>query len=398
MDSCQSLGDFMSFEVGHSPLLILGSLVVAIIGAFTALRLTSNLRNVSIATRKIRVSQGAVALGTSIWSMHFIAMLAIKLPIAISYDPLRTLASALLAVLVVGLAFLSLHFGVRTRMTILIAGILTGFGISGMHYLGMNAISENVIVTYRTFGVILSIFIGIAASIAALELAYGDRSLLSIAIGSVVLGLAISAMHHTAMYFTKFFESEVDVNFSMSVLDNETLAIIVMVSSFVLSGLFLILAVPTSQDIADPVENDAPEKLPRTVISDTRPPPEKITTSKSYGVDKIRTMKIPYQQNNVVKFLSAHSIHAVKADGHYTCIYNGADKLFCPWSISLMEKNLDSRDFIRTHRSFLVNKKRIVGIKRRGDKSFCVVGSDDGIEIPIARHQVSELRNLLQMG
>ena len=111
------------------------------------------------------------------------------MPIAISYDPLRTLASALLAVLVVGLAFLSLHFGVRTRKTILIAGILTGFGISGMHYLGMNAISENVIVTYRTFGVILSIFIGIAASIAALELAYGDRSLLSIAIGSVVLGL-----------------------------------------------------------------------------------------------------------------------------------------------------------------------------------------------------------------
>ena len=138
----------MLIEVTHSPLIVLGSVAVAIIGAFTSLRLTSNLRDLSIEVRKRRVSQGAIALGTSIWSMHFIAMLGFKLPVAISYDPARTLASALIAVLVVGMAFLSLHFGVRTRKTILIAGILTGIGIAGMHYLGMSAISENVTITY----------------------------------------------------------------------------------------------------------------------------------------------------------------------------------------------------------------------------------------------------------
>ncbi len=390
----------MLIEVTHLPLLVAGSFVIAIMGAFTALRLTSNLRHVSIEARKTRISQGAFALGSSIWSMHFVAMLAIKLPVSIGYDPSKTLASALIAVLAVGLAFLTLHFGVRTKKTILIAGVLTGFGIAGMHYLGMSAISENVVVTYSTFGIVLAICIGIAVSIAALELAYGDRSLLSIAIGSVVLGLAISAMHHTAMYFTTFYASEVETSISISVLDNEKLALIVMTSSFVLCGLFLLLAVPTSVDIARSKDQDASELLAGTDIharglsSDLSA--EFVASPTDRSVDNIRSLKIPYEQNNVVKFLSANAISAVKADGHYTCLYIGEDKLFCPWSISHIEECLNSNDFIRIHRSFLVNRKFIIGIKRSGDKSFCVIGNDNGFEIPIARPQVSELKKLLQ--
>lgn len=394
----------MPLEVVHSPFLIFGSLVVAVMGAFTALRLTSNLRYTPIRTRKIRVSQGAFALGISIWSMHFIAMLAIMLPIPISYDPLRTLASALIAVLVVGMAFLSLHFGVRTRKTILIAGTLTGFGIAGMHYLGMSAISENIVLNYRSYGVVLAIIIGIAASIAALELAYGERSLLNIAIGAAVLGLAISAMHHTAMYFTEFFASEMAGDIPASVLDNEKLGLLVMVSSFVLCGLFLLSAVPfdtqnaKTNDANDPAHDGKPAVQPDPEIHDTDPLPAKGTSPIGGNTDTVRALKIPYEQNNVAKFMAADRIHAVKAEGHYTSIYNGVEKLFCPWSISHMQKNLDSKDFVRTHRSFLVNKHCIVGLKREGDKSFCVVGENPAFEIPIARANVNEMRKLLQMG
>ncbi len=388
----------MQFSVGHSSLLISASLIVAIMGAFTALRLTSNLRNISVASRKVRVSQGAIALGSSIWSMHFIAMLAITLPVAISYDPLRTLTSALLAVLVVGLAFMALHFGVRTKFTILMAGILTGFGISGMHYLGMSAISGNVEITFSTFGVVLATLVGIVASIAALELAYGDRSILSIAFGSVVLGLAISGMHHTAMHYTAFFESSVDVGITNSLLDKETLALIVVIASFVLCGSFLLSAVPSEGDAAVPEDQKPATSADRInsnlMVKSSDAPVNPVDD----GIDKIRSIMIPYEQNSVVKYLSAHSIHAVKADGHYTSIYNGSDKLFCPWSISQMQERLDSSQFIRTHRSFLVNKRSIVGIKRSGDKTFCVVGKDDEIEIPIARQQVGEMKKLLQTG
>lgn len=392
----------MLIEVTHSPLIVLGSVAVAIIGAFTSLRLTSNLRDLSIEVRKRRVSQGAIALGTSIWSMHFIAMLGFKLPVAISYDPARTLASALIAVLVVGMAFLSLHFGVRTRKTILIAGILTGIGIAGMHYLGMSAISENVTITYQNSGIFLAIGIGIFASVAALELAYGDRSLLSIAIGSIVLGLAISAIHHTAMYFTEFYKVEGVINLSPSFLDNDQLALIVMLSSFMLCGMFLLLAVPaetagqaSSNALLSPhggtATSDTVMSEPQTALPATgaAPSDEGSTSNK-------KPVKIPYEQNNVVKFLSVDDIHAVKADGHYTCIYNGIDKLFCPWSISHVADALDSEKFIRTHRSFLVNRHRIVGLRRDGDKSYCVIGSDTEFEIPVARPNVTELRKILQ--
>ncbi len=122
--------------------------------------------------------------------MHFIGMLAVELPIAMSYDPLSTLASALVAVLVVGVAFPSLHFGIRTKVRVYTAGTLTGLGIVGMHYLGMSAISANCVVTYNPVGVLLAIGIGVASSIAAIELAYGNRSLLSISAGAVVAAVA----------------------------------------------------------------------------------------------------------------------------------------------------------------------------------------------------------------
>lgn len=388
----------MPIEVSHTPLLLLSSLIVAIMGSFTALRLTSNLRHASVKTRKIRVSQGAIALGTSIWSMHFIAMLAVKMSVAISYDPSRTLASALLAVLVVGIAFLSLHFGVRTKMTILVAGVLTGFGIAGMHYLGMSAISDNVMATYSPFGVALAISIGIFASIFALVLAYGDRSILSISIGSAILGFAISAMHHTAMRFTKFTGSGVDISVSTSALNNEILALIVMVASFVLSGMFLLLALPFGHE-SDGLPRQVPAELQYgKVLAERERKAESSASSERAKLEKIGSIKIPYEQNNVVKYLSAVNIHAVQAEGHYTHIYDGRSRLFCPWSISRLEASLDPAIFTRVHRSYLVNTTQIVGIKRNGDKSVCIVGADAEIEIPIARTQVTELKKRLQLG
>lgn len=386
----------MPIEVSHSHLLVLGSFIVSIMGAFTALRLTSNLRNIPIETRKIRVSQGAFALGTSIWSMHFIAMLAMRLPIPISYDPLLTLASALISVLVVGLAFLSLHFGVRTKKTILIAGILTGFGIALMHYLGMSAISGNVIMSYSPYGIALAVGVGVVASIAALELAYGDRSLLSIAIASVVLGLAISAMHHTAMYFTTFSENKQVSGIPVSLLNDETLALIVMVSSFVLCGLFLLLAFPAANKVIMADNASTNEEEIHTELGSVLPAPDAASSAPSPQSGASKSVKIPYEQNNVVKFISADNIHAVKAEGHYTSIYNGTDNFFCPWSISRVKDDLNPEDFIQIHRSFLVNKSHIVGLRRDGDKSFCVIGEGNELEIPVARSQIASLRALLQ--
>ena len=376
----------MALEVAYSPLLIFGSLAVAIMAAFTALRLTSNLRDHDAATRKVRVTQGALALGIGIWSMHFTGMLAVELPIAISYDPVLTLASALIAVLVVGVALLSLHFGVRTKSRIYIAGTVTGLGIVGMHYLGMSAISANCLISYSPYGIVLAVAIGITSSIAAIELAYGNRSLLSTVAGAIVLGLAISAMHYSAMYFTVFTIGAELTPVPASFLDNEQLALAVVLSSFVLSGLFLLMAVPADNKS----EHEATPLVEASVGSLEN-------SQKPASNELIQPVKIPYEQNKVQRTMPAETIHIIKAEGHYTRINDGEEELFCPWSISRMEKCLDPSDFMRIHRSFIVNKRLISGFRRDGDKAFCLVGETDGIEIPIARSRVTELRKFLQL-
>lgn len=384
----------MALEVAYSPLLIFGSLAVAIMAAFTALRLTSNLRDLDTTARKVRVTQGALALGLGIWSMHFTGMLAVKLPIVISYDPVLTLASALIAVLVVGVALLALHFGVRTKSRIYIAGTLTGFGIVGMHYLGMSAISANCLITYSPFGIVLAVAIGITSSIAAIELAYGNRSLLSTVAGAIVLGLAISAMHYSAMYFTVFTIGAELIPVPASFLSNEQLALAVILSSFVLSGLFLLMAVPTDNNPASEETTDTEtfEKTAPTQLQGNFENSEETTE-----IDVPEQVKIPYEQNKILRMMSADTIHIIKAEGHYTRINDGEQDLFCPWSISRLEKALNPSEFMRTHRSFIVNKRLITGFRREGDKAFCLVGSNTEIEIPISRARVTELRKFLQL-
>ncbi|MEO1248918.1 MAG: MHYT domain-containing protein [Pseudomonadota bacterium] len=376
----------MPLQIAYSPLLVVASIAIAITAAFTALRMTSNLRQLDFGQRKTRITQGAFALGGGIWSMHFVGMMAVQFPITIAYDPLPTLASALIAILVVGAALLSLHFGVRTRLRIAIAGCLTGLGIVLMHYLGMGAISANCVVSYNPIGILVAIAISIGASTAALELAYGTRTLRATIAGGVVLGLAISAMHYSAMLFTTFSRGIEMEAVSGPLLSSDGLALIVTLSSFVICGLFLLSAVPSATANAE-----------KSAVG--RPAAAVALSKAGEGLKApVTTTRIPYEQDNTVRSLSPETILTARADGHYTRLNNGKEELFCPWSISRLEKSLGSQNFMRVHRSFIVNRKRITGLKRENGKPFCVVGEETNIAVPVSRARVAELRTLLGMG
>ena len=239
-------------EVHYVPSLVIASIAVAIMASFTSLRLTSGLGVLDARRRKVRVSQAAFALGGGIWSMHFVGMLSVEMSIPIFYDPLRTMGSALIAVLLTGSALMSLHFGTRTRTRIAFAGIITGAGIVSMHYLGMSAISGNCLVSYNSAGVLLAIGIAMASSILAMELAYRKRSLVATVGGSVALGLSISAMHYSAMMFTAFSVAPATAVSSNQAVSSNSLALIVAVAAFVICGLFLLSAVPRRRAVAPP--------------------------------------------------------------------------------------------------------------------------------------------------
>ena len=124
-------------DYSHNTLFVLASLAIALIAAFSGLSLTQGASQMREPVRKITISAAAVILGWGIWSMHFVAMLGLTLPIAYFFDPLITLMSAFIAILFMGLALLILHYGERSSARIAIAGLVVGVGIPVMHYTGV---------------------------------------------------------------------------------------------------------------------------------------------------------------------------------------------------------------------------------------------------------------------
>jgi len=180
------------------------SVVVAMAGSFTALAHAGHMRDDEGRGAWIWMMAGSITLGLAIWSMHFIGMLAMHLPIEVSYDRTLTLLSPLPAIAAALLGFHVLRTDKVSLAQILFGGILMGLGIAAMHYTGIAALKMMPAMAYNPWTVALSILIAIVVSWGALLMMYrGERSHLPLAgqriVGGIVMGIAIAGMHYTAI-------------------------------------------------------------------------------------------------------------------------------------------------------------------------------------------------------
>jgi PAS domain S-box-containing protein len=190
----------------HDPVLVALSVLIAALSSYTALDLATRMRAASGIISLGWLAAAAIAMGGGIWSMHFVAMLAFSLPgVDVSYDPLRTLLSLALPILVAAAAFVVVS---QRSNALIVAGIGMGLAISGMHYTGMSAMRMAAFIHYDPAWVVLSIVIAIGASIIALRLAFHMTSVLERISAGVVMGLAISGMHYAAMQGSSFVLTE----------------------------------------------------------------------------------------------------------------------------------------------------------------------------------------------
>jgi NO-binding membrane sensor protein with MHYT domain len=182
------------------------SIVVAIFASYVALDLASRIA-ASRGRRAARywLAGGALSMGTGIWSMHFIGMLALHLPISMSYDVSITFLSLLIAILASGFALTLMNSATLSKRSLLGCGVLMGIAIASMHYTGMAAMQMQPRIRYDPFLFSLSVLIAIAASVAALWIAFELRAETMLSafwrkIGSaLVMGAAIAGMHYTGM-------------------------------------------------------------------------------------------------------------------------------------------------------------------------------------------------------
>lgn len=196
-------------SASYSPALVLISLCVAILASYTALDLSGRIATARGRTQYLWIAGGALAMGFGVWSMHFIGMLALQLPLALGYDLGLTLWSLLVAILSSGFALWLLSQPRLPALQLLFGALIMGAGISAMHYSGMAALRMQPGIDYdpALFG--LSLVIAVGASAAALSIAFRLRRQtpyvrLMRGGAAVIMGLAIVGMHYTGMAAANF--------------------------------------------------------------------------------------------------------------------------------------------------------------------------------------------------
>ena len=219
----------------HNPYLVALSILVAAFASYTALDLGGHVATARGLARRVWLVAAAITMGGGIWSMHFVAMLAFIMPTPMSYDIGLTTLSLMVAIFVTGGGFYVISRKSASLLRLVFSGIFMGLGIVTMHYTGMAAMRGHAEPSYDRIYVALSIIIAIGASTAALWLAFRTTDLGQKAVAAVVMGLAISGMHYTAMWGTIFTAHvplhEAQANAS---LDQTTLALAVAGITFVI--------------------------------------------------------------------------------------------------------------------------------------------------------------------
>jgi NO-binding membrane sensor protein with MHYT domain/signal transduction histidine kinase len=196
-------------EATYNVWLVSLSILVAMVVAYTALKLAARVADAGPSSGRWWLLGGAAAMGMGIWSMHFIGMLAFSVGIPLRYGIFKTLLSLVIAMITSGFALAIASRPQLSLRRLALGSLVMGAGICAMHYSGMSAIQIVPIITYQPMLVLASIGIAIGASFAALWLAFKLRSGQSRYLGlaragaAVVMGLAISGMHYTGMAASK---------------------------------------------------------------------------------------------------------------------------------------------------------------------------------------------------
>jgi NO-binding membrane sensor protein with MHYT domain len=399
-----------AMPVTYETWLVLLSIVMATQGAYVGLSLAVQIGEATGARRRLLLAGATVSLAVAIWTMHFVGMLAVRQPFQVDYLVFPTLLSFLVCAIVVGGAVYATSSGPLTLLRLTLSSCLMGGGIFAMHYIGMNALDASAHMVHDPVYVAASMAIAIAASGLALWLATGRGGRPPLILSSAAFGVAVSGMHYTAMAGVTLYPY-VTAASGAPVLSTDILAIVVAVVAFCISGIFLLLLLPDSSRAAPqsvavsggeakshtlPEIAAAPSAMPAAAEVGPNPEFGRGTYSPLGGIGGPRrrfARHLPIERDGGTHFLAVEQVVAVHANAHYTYVFDGNDKLFCPLAIGDVESRLDNSRFVRVHRSHIVNIDRVVGYKRSGDNELVEMAGVDHYLVPVSRSRIGRLKS-----
>jgi NO-binding membrane sensor protein with MHYT domain len=396
-----------AMPVTYEAWLVLLSIVMAIQGAYVALSLSLQIAGATGTRRRLLLAGATVSFAVAIWTMHFVGMLAVRLPFQVDYLVLPTLLSFLVCAIVVGGAVYATSSGPLTLLRLTLSSCLMGGGIFAMHYLGMSALDASTHMIHNPIYVAASMAIAIAASGLALWLATGRAWRAPLILSAAAFGMAISGMHYTAMTGVTLYPF-VTAASAAPALSTDLLAIVVAVVAFCVSGIFFLLLLPDSalveqQMLAVAAAGPAAQAGDAAVAVVPAPGSETAASVElgrggygplgGAGSPRRFARHLPIERDGKTHFLAVEQVVAVHANAHYTYIFDGNDKLFCPLAIGDVESRLDDRHFVRVHRSHIVNITRVVGYRRSGDNELVEMAGATPSLVPVSRSRIGSLKS-----
>ncbi len=193
----------------YDPGLVALSVAIAICASYAALELAARVTAAQGRSFVLWLIGGAGAMGLGIWSMHYIGMLAFRLPVPVKYDWPTVMLSLRVAILASGVALYTVSRRVMNFWRTVAGSIFMGGGIAAMHYIGMEAMRSSAMCRYNPWLVALSVLFAVVISFVALRLSFLAReektgiSARKI-VSAAIMGLAIPVMHYTGMAAASF--------------------------------------------------------------------------------------------------------------------------------------------------------------------------------------------------
>ena len=189
----------------HDPWLVTLSVLIAVTASLAALDVARRVTVSSGRTRVVWLVGGSCAMGLGIWSMHYVGLMAHRLPVPVRYDTALVLLSLLAAISASVVTLWVVSRRDIGNSGILLGSVVIGCGIATMHYTGMAAMRLTAVVSYHPLLLALSILLAVLVSLAALwrgsflrdasATGWGWRRLAT----ACLMGIAISSMHYTGM-------------------------------------------------------------------------------------------------------------------------------------------------------------------------------------------------------
>jgi DNA-binding LytR/AlgR family response regulator len=216
-------------------------------------------------------------------------------------------------------------------------------------------------------------------------------------------------MHYTAMTGVTLYPFVTTAS-AAPALSTDLLAIVVAVVAFCVSGIFFLLLLPDSGNVE-------PEAIAAVAGAPSAPAGAQIVAPLPVAAAEAETdarvelgrggygplggagsprrfaRHLPIERDGHTHFLAVEQVVAVHANAHYTYIFDGNDKLFCPLAIGDVESRLDERHFVRVHRSHIVNIDRVVGYRRSGDNELVEMAGATPCLVPVSRSRIGSLKS-----